>query len=276
MDFTALAGTSVLEDLVVFCPPARACHDAFSRMTKATIKMCLATTGFGKQTRLESSSGLIDPQLQTMPTYPTMGTPSPQQDSPEAIMDPNNPNFPYAPTPATESRNRRSMFDTDLRGLFSEEESAGKTFSSQLVSMHPYANTPIENINYSSHTNSADASMAAMALQSPTQRTFPGPRTSYSGYSQQFGTPTAQGQNGWTEELAFLDAVNLPASFGMDMNDPGTDSLGFGFGWDGSIPGVGIDDNKSSFDLFDGFFFGNNNIGTGYDGANDGMEMSNQ
>ena len=29
------------------CPPAEACRDAFERMSKATIKMCLSTTGFG-------------------------------------------------------------------------------------------------------------------------------------------------------------------------------------------------------------------------------------
>ncbi|KAI9672091.1 MAG: Fungal specific transcription factor [Alyxoria varia] len=48
VDFTVLAGTSVLEDLSKVCPPARACRDAFSRMSKVTIQICMSTTGFGQ------------------------------------------------------------------------------------------------------------------------------------------------------------------------------------------------------------------------------------
>ncbi|KAL8694570.1 MAG: hypothetical protein Q9218_000826 [Villophora microphyllina] len=49
VDFTVLAATSVLGDLVHTCPPAEACRDAFERMSRATVKMCLSTTGFGSQ-----------------------------------------------------------------------------------------------------------------------------------------------------------------------------------------------------------------------------------
>ncbi|KAI5821311.1 fungal-specific transcription factor domain-containing protein, partial [Pyronema omphalodes] len=41
VDFTILAATSVLGDLVDVCPPAAACRDAFERMSKATVQMCL-------------------------------------------------------------------------------------------------------------------------------------------------------------------------------------------------------------------------------------------
>ncbi|KAL9602258.1 MAG: hypothetical protein Q9219_001982 [cf. Caloplaca sp. 3 TL-2023] len=50
VDFTILAATSVLDDLIDKCPPAEACRDAFERMSRATIKLCLSTTGFGSQT----------------------------------------------------------------------------------------------------------------------------------------------------------------------------------------------------------------------------------
>ncbi|KAH0566463.1 hypothetical protein GP486_000133 [Trichoglossum hirsutum] len=50
MDFTVLAATSVLNDLIEKCPPAEACRDAFERMSRATVQMCLATTGFSSQT----------------------------------------------------------------------------------------------------------------------------------------------------------------------------------------------------------------------------------
>ncbi|KAL1960814.1 hypothetical protein VTO42DRAFT_5797 [Malbranchea cinnamomea] len=47
VDFTVYSAISVLNDLMEKCPPAEACRDAFERMSKATIKMCLSTTGFG-------------------------------------------------------------------------------------------------------------------------------------------------------------------------------------------------------------------------------------
>jgi hypothetical protein len=46
VDFTILAATSVLSDLIEKCPPAEACRDAFNRMSKATVQMCMSTTGF--------------------------------------------------------------------------------------------------------------------------------------------------------------------------------------------------------------------------------------
>ncbi|KAL8842931.1 MAG: hypothetical protein Q9170_000335 [Blastenia crenularia] len=64
VDFTILAATSVLRDLIDKCPPAEACRDAFERMSRATVKLCLSTTGFGLQgtsfharQRQESSPG---------------------------------------------------------------------------------------------------------------------------------------------------------------------------------------------------------------------------
>jgi len=47
VDFTVLAATSVLSDMIENCPPAKACMEAFDRMSKATIQMCMSTTGFG-------------------------------------------------------------------------------------------------------------------------------------------------------------------------------------------------------------------------------------
>ena len=46
VEYTVHAAISVLGDLVAKCPPAEACKDAFDRMSKTTIKMCLSTTGF--------------------------------------------------------------------------------------------------------------------------------------------------------------------------------------------------------------------------------------
>ncbi len=47
VDFTILAATSVLGDMIENCPPAEACRDAFERMSKATVAMAMSRTGFG-------------------------------------------------------------------------------------------------------------------------------------------------------------------------------------------------------------------------------------
>ena len=49
MNSTVTAATSILGDLIDKCPPAEACRDAFERMSKATLKMCVSTTGFGSR-----------------------------------------------------------------------------------------------------------------------------------------------------------------------------------------------------------------------------------
>ncbi|PGH07148.1 hypothetical protein GX51_01935 [Blastomyces parvus] len=58
VDFTILAATSVLGDLMEKCPPAEACRDAFERMSKATVQMCLSTTGFGSDAAIPGATGL--------------------------------------------------------------------------------------------------------------------------------------------------------------------------------------------------------------------------
>ncbi|KLJ06439.1 hypothetical protein EMPG_10164 [Blastomyces silverae] len=61
VDFTILAATSILGDLMEKCPPAEACRDAFERMSKATVQMCLSTTGFGSDAAILGASGLRAP-----------------------------------------------------------------------------------------------------------------------------------------------------------------------------------------------------------------------
>ncbi|KAG4428560.1 hypothetical protein IFR05_015956, partial [Cadophora sp. M221] len=75
VDFTILAATSVLGDLIEKCPPAEACRDAFDRMSKATVQMCMSTTGFGSSaqgltTRRKSHSSHSNPHNNdTSPDY---------------------------------------------------------------------------------------------------------------------------------------------------------------------------------------------------------------
>ncbi|EEP82298.1 conserved hypothetical protein [Uncinocarpus reesii 1704] len=59
VDFTVLGAISVLEDLMEKCPPAEACRDVFERMSKATVQMCLSTTGFGLSSRTGEDPSII-------------------------------------------------------------------------------------------------------------------------------------------------------------------------------------------------------------------------
>ena len=96
-----LAATSVLRDLVEKCPPAEACRDAFDRMSKATIKMGLATTGFGPP-----NSGPIATSNQLYQENSHFD--SPKKSTYESRSTLNN----TRPAP---------QFDMNLRALFTEE-----------------------------------------------------------------------------------------------------------------------------------------------------------
>jgi hypothetical protein len=128
VDFTVLAATSVLDDLIEKCPPAEACRDAFQRMSKATIKMCLQTTGFGDQVGLHSNQNKS--QLSQPMQYGVASKGPPSAAEPMHIpLDPSLTSG-YAQTKAALSQDKRPAphFDLDLRDLFSDEESASRPF----------------------------------------------------------------------------------------------------------------------------------------------------
>lgn len=264
VDFTVLAATSVLDDLVAFCPPARACRNAFSRMTKATIKMCLATTGFGSQANQRTGES---------PTVAVSEVPySPVPRFEAAPFDPKNPNFAYALP--SDHRRKRPEFDPDLRSLFSEEESAGRTFGQRYGQLQQYqmaqgsrpypsiastAMLPIGQVHAADNTNTDQATVlnnpfTGSEATNPTMGTTPG-------YQQ----PVPQQSEGFSmlspwSELEFLDTVSIPDQVDGTGVATAPDALGFdtgfGLGWDGSLPNFNWNDGPASVDLFDGFFFG--------------------
>ncbi|KAK8207376.1 hypothetical protein IWZ01DRAFT_438718, partial [Phyllosticta capitalensis] len=119
VDFTVLAATSVLGDLTDKCPPAEACRDAFDRMSKATIQMCMSTTGFGRQA------------LQHL--HQTQQQPSSSQHYAYSFSPDNNNNHSStqhhssaaAATSSSSSNPRKRpypRFDMNLRDLFDGED----------------------------------------------------------------------------------------------------------------------------------------------------------
>lgn len=113
VDFTVLAATSVLGDLIEKCPPAEACRDAFDRMAKATISMCESTTGFGEQ-----ALAFLGPPSRP---DPVSGGYFPADRRP----DYRSASYSYPPQQASQgSRRPTPHFDMNLRDLFSEDDLA--------------------------------------------------------------------------------------------------------------------------------------------------------
>lgn len=116
VDFTILAATSVLTDLMVNCPPAEACRDAFTRMAKATISMCMSTTGFGVASSLGSQA--LDSPISYV---------SPGQLSHDGVAGGLTDAGAEMSRPDSGGERRQiPKFDMNLRDLFSDTELQGR------------------------------------------------------------------------------------------------------------------------------------------------------
>lgn len=271
----------MLDDLIEKCPPAEACRDAFVRMSKATIKMCLSTTGFGNrggnfsnaQNRLNSIDVAATESMQNL-----------------------NPNAPYFTSKQNlnSDQKRRPEFDYDLQKLFSAEESASRPFvqynnmsrisPAQRQSLNFPQQMPIlkaepsnsvispqQYPQYPTSQASSTRTSPVMATQTPQnypQQTSPGPyganipnSNTYSNFANQISNQYP-GMSPFSD-LDFLDTFPLGQSNqGTAMEGQAHDAaftdfnMDFGMGWDGSLPAGGFGEESGGVDLFDGFFFG--------------------
>lgn len=252
------------------------------RMSKATIKMCLSTTGFGNrgnwanaQNRLNSIDAAATESMQNL-----------------------NPNAPYFTSKQNHNSNpkRRPEFDYDLKNLFSAEESASRPFiqynnmpkisPAQRQALNMPQQMPILKAEPSNTAISPrqypqfPASQTASALTSPImtsqmppnpyqQQTSPGAYGSNIPNSNTYSNFANQISNQYPglspfSDLDFLDTfplgqTNQPGNNNQNQSlDPAfTDfNMDFGMGWDGSLPAGGYGDDSGGVDLFDGFFFG--------------------
>lgn len=141
VDFTVLAATSVLGDLIDKCPPAEACRDAFDRMSKATIQMCMSTTGFGPQALRAL------PQTQQYHTHPSSVSPTTTYTSAsdaDARSDADMQGYGSRNTAnyfaQQQARRPIPRFDMNLKDLFSDDETDKRSFSrvsNQVNAMRP-------------------------------------------------------------------------------------------------------------------------------------------
>lgn len=144
-----LAATSVLGDLIDKCPPAEACRDAFDRMSKATIQMCMSTTGFGPQALRNQ------PQVQRHDAQPSSHSPNTATYSSASDADARSdtemqgystrPSTNYFAQQAHQQQHQHTRrptphFDMNLKELFSDDETDKRSFSrvsNQVHAMRP-------------------------------------------------------------------------------------------------------------------------------------------
>lgn len=225
VDFTVLAATSVLGDLIDKCPPAEACRDAFDRMSKATVKMCQSTTGFGS--RVVSSGSRSNRSEHASPRQ--------QFDTSDFSVQ---HHFGGSTRPPVQ-------FDMNLRDLFPNETQDGRSFGSNLGRSHGLSRSDIASalasvpraqqdgliVPVSQHPNSIDRAPA----MEPAAVTDGANDMTYDMYG--FAN---------SNDLDFLtnDDDNTAMLYGNSGLDLGIDD---GHSWGDGMP----------LDLFDGFFFGN-------------------
>ena len=254
------------------CPPAEACRDAFERMSKATVQMCLSTPGFG----FSNDRDMPPPRpVRRESTYyePMSLDPQLKQDY-----------TPIAPKPK-KARRPPPQFDMDLRGLFPDDLDASARASNSFP------------LNFQSRQQ-----QPSQQLQSPFSQATPMPQTSPASIHSQINTGLGLGQTripsfsapqqppsqqyvSNTYNPDFMDISSLPGMDFLNMTNPAATSapalanqatanedfgygvspgldLGFGVGTMGLDFSHDFSDGQQ-FDLFDGFFFGNAGGGSG-------------
>ncbi|KAJ4381798.1 hypothetical protein N0V86_003163 [Didymella sp. IMI 355093] len=293
VDFTVLAATSVLGDLIDKCPPAEACRDAFDRMSKATIQMCMSTTGFGPQAlRALPLSQQNYPQTSHSPntTY-TSASDTDGQSSADMQGYSRNTSY-FTQHPHQRIRKPVPRFDMNLKDLFSEDETDKRSFSrvsNQVNTMRPppIPMKPEAGMQFTAdlkispqlrtqgfsfaQTQSLPSPQQQQAFPSttptlspPISQSPPQPMPSpyqmssalpYQAYAQSQSMSSAYPDLGFHNDLDFLDSFPVQGSASSMADGAATQDVGIGFGM-GFGDGTHDWSDGNGLDLFDGFFFG--------------------
>lgn len=260
------------------CPPAEACRDAFERMSKATVQMCLSTTGFGSQVDMSR----IQPPNTGNNLYPGRNR---QQ------MDPRHRASQGQPRRPPQGRAARPVpkFDMNLADLFNdnnpladrsrpENRQAGPSYSQQESMGRNFA----AERSYGPRNPSMDYYPKYENPSSPQ----PHPQFFYSASPQDgspgsvpsgvpHAEPEAQGQHGLS--LDFLDfgsgdaegQGNIEGEANPEYNAMPVPSLGHNLGQNVGIDlgfGMAMDfqhdwSENPNYDLLEGYFFGGSGAG---------------
>jgi hypothetical protein len=280
------------------CPPAEACRDAFDRMSKATIQMCMSTTGFGPQAlrafpqaqQYHAHASSHSPTT----TYTSVSDADNRSDTEMQGFSSRQANNNYFAQP---SQRPVPRFDMDLKDLFSDDETDKRSFSrvsNQVNAMRPPP-PPIkpdpqqqQNIRpfsadlkispqlrthqqqsffASPNFTSNNPTLSPPISQSPPNQ-MPSPyqlpnQLAYNAFAQNINSPYPE--IGGFSDLDFLDSYPVQGGGGGgaqgDTNTGGLQDVGIGFGM-GFGDGTHDWSDGNGFDLFDGFFFGPGGTGS--------------
>ncbi|KAE9363762.1 hypothetical protein N431DRAFT_474764 [Stipitochalara longipes BDJ] len=279
VDFTILAATSVLGDLIEKCPPAEACRDAFDRMSKATVQMCMSTTGFGSSsslsTRRRSHSQSHQHHNQSTETdyfnkqyrRQSRGPQTQNSSRPKPQFDMGLNDLLGSPQPSTMQTPEPPGFRPNSQNSMGAPSSNSGAVKMEFEPFRTSATAgPIRQNTSNSNANSQTLGnspsdyaisppLSALDTSAIDPSLLPSPQTTFSnnfnqnniygsGTDLQFPFQNAPGmdflQGGW-------DGSTFDSGWNGDLG------MGTGLGWDG---GAGDHGDGGGVDLFDGFFFG--------------------
>lgn len=294
-DFTVLAATSVLADLMVKCPPAEACRDAFERMSRATVQMCMSSPAFGFGCKEEQH------RMPAEPSAPRPIAPMPPGRARKLMPQPTK-----RPPPKFDM-NLQDLFPDGLSSSSRPQPSSGRARSNTQRSGRQARARPTRKVSNQSDAASASQSTAdtpmrdTEAMHAPpiyeaNQQAFDTrPQQGYEetyavdvdansynpdfisnlpgmDFLQRLDTSGAQPIRGATVSAGHVSASNVEANLDDSWLDVGPTGGGDGDGeseWGlGSGFGVGVgmgldfgpqhdwSEGQGGFNLFDGFFFG--------------------
>ncbi|CDM38256.1 transcriptional regulator family: Fungal Specific TF [Penicillium roqueforti] len=283
VDFTVLAATSVLGDLMHKCPPAEACRDAFERMSKATVQMCLSTTGFGSQVDISRVHATSNSSSSLHPGRPRQHMDQRHRAGQGQIRRA-TPARPSRPVP---------KFDMNLADLFtdntpltdhtrSENRPAGPSYPPQ-ESVAPNFTADQSSRSYGQRNPSMDYYPKYENPSSPQ----PHPQFYYANSPQQSASPgsnthghalpPAETETPQGMSLDFLDFAsgdaeghgNMEGEANPDYNTMAAPSLGHNLGQNVGIDlgfGMAMDfqhdwSENPNYDLLEGYFFGGSGAG---------------
>ncbi|GES62326.1 positive regulator of purine utilization [Aspergillus terreus] len=299
VDFTVLAATSVLGDLMQKCPPAEACRDAFERMSKATVQMCLSTTGFGSQVDLSAAQS--HPTAAHPLTAPYTGRP---RQYGRYTMDRQRGSHggPRRPTQTRQSR-PLPRFDMNLGDLFNdnsnviERPGAGGRKPAQTFASRPEYSESSSSRPLAQRTPSMEYYGNFEGPVSPQmqQRQQQQQQYYYGRSPQQSGSPNSVAANPNQNQFQTPDQEHPSSGLSLDFLDfdaSGADgqmalgsdenaeynlqampSLGHGVGHSVGIDlgfGMAVDfqhdwSENANYDILEGYFFGGSGPGTSGD-----------
>ena len=310
VDFTILAATSVLSDLIEKCPPAETCRDAFERTAKATIRMVNNTGGFGQLGQSVQSQTPADYRSdwgsrdESAPTISKFNRHQPRS-SLDHLSQSRQPQFDATPDgAASQRRNAESpatpdatvTADTTTTSLMPSPTAAAAAAAAAQQkratarSLHPGSSAALPRLAPAVLQQGGSASTTPSATGTPTTTTTT--TTTTAGMPNPFAAQQQQSSasvlSPGTVSLGDLQGMDFLQSLGVGGGGGGGGSAaeagpGSGEGGGGmdaqmqmgglNFGGLGWEGgfgDGQQFDLFDGFFFGGDQRGGGGAGSGAG------